>query len=452
MTQTLDKNQAKDRLDFRKIAPSEIYIPQGIEVDQKEVEKYTEILKKRGAIPDIIITADNTLVEGINELRAAIDTSQKFILARIKPGQGIKNSSNFIEIEVSKLNPHPLQKQIYGDEGDIKESKVFQAIAETGDIEPITVVCDRENPGFYRIIKGHTRTKSAIALGMLTIRAYIAEYANQQEEDEAFLSSNTTREETNEQKARRAAAWWEIIEEKNQQRIKAGKADGQNTRTRDEVGKLVGWSGFTAANAVKVIQELPTLPATEAEEVRQKLNKSVDAAHKAIAPSKSPKSPKQKAWKPEIFEKVRIIRGAHDGKRGEIRGISGSYCLVWLEGESLNSRHNLPIYELAPIAEENPVQNSAEGEIAQKAKELGLKNGKQILPDKQRNEGFNPKEISAVPASHTGLYSPADIAIALLNLKPEQISYALALALPDMSREQIEALDNALSKNWSKVA
>ncbi len=455
MTQTLDKNQVKSRLDFRQISPHEITIPQGIEANPEEVEKYTELIKKRGAIPDLIVTHENILLEGINQLQAALNTNQKFILARIKPVQGIRNNPNFIEVEVSKLLPHPLQREIYGDEGDITQSKVFQAISETGDIEPITIARDRDNPGFHRIIKGHTRTDSAKLLGYEKIRAYIAEYASTEAEEEAFLSSNTTREETNEQKARRAAHWWKLIEKKNELRFQAGKKiDGQNFRTRDEVGQLVGWSGYTTEHAIKIVEKLESLPPTQAEEVRQKLAKSVDGAYKVIAPAKPAKP---KTWKPEIFEKVRVIRGNHDGKLGEIRGTSGSYCMVWLEGESLNDRHNIPIHELAPI-EVNPVQNSSEGvssvakEAGNKAKELGLKNGKQILPDKQRNEGFDPKQANPFPATNTGLYSPTDIAIALIQLKPEQIALVLATAMPEMSQEQINAIDNSLSKNWSKVA
>lgn len=456
MTQTLDRKQAKSRLDFRQIAPTEIIIPQGFEPDLSEVARYTELLKKRGAIPDIIITSDNTLVEGINQLKAALSNNQEFVLARIKPSQGIKNNSNFIEIEISKLLPHPLQREIYGDEGDITQSKVFQAISETGDIEPITVTCDRMNPGFYRIIKGHTRTDSARELGFVTIRAYIAEYDSVEAEEEAFLSSNTVREETNEQKAKRAARWWKLIEKKNELRFQAGKKlDGQNFRTRDEVGQLVGWSGFTTEHAIKIVEKLESLPSDKAEEVRQKLHKSVDGAYKAIAPAPQ-KTPPVKTWKPQIFDRVRITRGTHDGKRGEIRGVSGSYCMVWLEGESLNARHNIPVYELAPIEESNPVKNSSEGsvaaETANKAKELGLKNGKQVLPDKQRNEGFNPKEAKPLPASYTGLHSPTDIAIALMQLKPEQVALVMATALPEMSQEQIDAIDNSLTKNWSKAA
>lgn len=458
MTQSTVKNQAKKTINFRQISPHEIIIPQNLQPNIEEVEKYTNLLLKRGTPPEPIITQDNELIEGIDQLEAFKKVGQETILAIVKTqsasnrarfAAGINISSlSFIQIE--KLLPHPLQKEIYGEE-NVQESRVFEAIRETGDIEPITVTPDASNPGYYRIIKGHTRVASAQILDYKCIPAYTAIYSSQEAEDEAFLSSNTYRQETNEQKARRAACWWQLIQKKNQERIKAGIATEQaKSITREEVGKIVGWSGTTTEHAIAVIEELPSLPPVKQVQVREAFGKSVDAAYKAIKP------PAPKKWKAELFQKVEIIGGGFAGKRGEIRGLSQLHAQVCLEGESLNSRENVLLKHLKPIAvkpiAELPIPpKSIKEEEKEKAEELGLRRGTQALPDVESNTGLAPAE-PPLQASYTGLTSPADVAIALCQLTPEQILQMMSLAMPELSEAQEDALDNALTKYWRKAA
>lgn len=449
MTQTLDRNQVKDRLDFRKIKPSQISIPKGIEPDWNEVEKYVQELGKRGVIPDIIITSINELVEGINQLEAVKKLKQKWILARVTKDNV---SNNLVEVDVSKLTPHPLQKEIYGDE-DIHESKVFKAIKETRRVDPITITPDHDNPGFYRIVVGHTRWLSCIELGIRRISAYVEFFICDLDEEEVFLSSNIQREKTNEQKAKMAFRWWQIVERRNAQRKSLNNQqhtrDGKNFTTREEVGDLVGWSGYTVQHAIKVVERLRELPEARVDEVRKVLAKSVDAAYKELYP---PKVEAASKWVPKINDFVEVTGGEYEGKRGEIRGTSGSSCMVLIEGETVFAHG----YHLRPLGEEPSSQpkqpTSTKQELKAKAVELGVKSGLQALPDIKRNEGFNPQSCQPLPASYTGLSSPVDMALALVQMAPEQISQILEIALPDMVPAQIDAIDNAISKQWSKAA
>jgi|GEM_PF-5273422 hypothetical protein len=445
MYHLLDKNQVKSRLDFRQISPFEISIPKGIEPNQEEVEKHLTALKNRGCIPDPIVTSTNELIEGINQLEAAKISKQETILVRVKPTKG--NNSNFTEIEVTKLTPHPLQREIYGEE-DIKISKVFQSIKETGDIEPITISPDPDTPGLWRIIKGHTRAASARELGISRIRAYIVQYSSQEAENEAFLSSNTYREETNEQKALRSLYWWRIIEKRNEERQKAGVSDGKRSLTREEVGELVGWSGKTAEHAVQVVKEIKNSTDSQASELRAAFNKSVDGAYKLIK-NKNKTDLQTTNWKPKHLESVEVIGGEFAGRIGEIRGTSGAYCFVSFG--DLHEQHSIPIHQLKPL-QFCRIPTSVKEENKSKAKSLGLKDGKQLLPDKPRNEGFNVKEVRQLPATYTGLHSLTDIAIALCQLSPSEISEVIGRALPSLSAEQINALDNAMSVAWSNAA
>ncbi len=444
MTYLLDRNQVVSRLDFRQINPLKISVPKGVEPNQEEVEKYVATLKKRAVIPDIIITSSNELVDGINQLEAAKIANQEIILARIQPNKGINNSS-ILEVELSRLTPHPLQKEIYGDE-DIRSSKVFQSIQETGDIEPITVMLDPDAPGKLRIIKGHTRTRSAEELGYTHIRAHITEYASELEEQEAFLSSNTVREESNEQKAKRAMHLWRIAQEKN----KKVYGDKKGVITRDEVGQKLGWSGVTTEHAIRVVQQLESLPPIKRDQVQEAFKKSVDAAYKLVKPPSQPQ--KQAAWSPKIGEKIEVTRGDFAGRKGEIRGTSGSFCMVWLEGESESERHNLPVYELTPCSlidfSTTTDINSVSSENKALATSLGLKDSKQILPETPRNEGFNPADSQPLPASYTGITTAHELAIAISSFSASQLAAAIRMAIPNLDKDQIDAIDNALAQAW----
>jgi DNA (cytosine-5)-methyltransferase 1 len=337
------------------------------------------------------------------------------------------------EVELSKLHPHPLQVSIYGEE-DIEKSPVFLAIAESQDIEPITIT--PINSG-YEIIKGHTRARAAEKLGWQTIPCHVVSYLSQEARDEAFLNSNTTRQETNEQKAKRAAAWWQIIEAKNAARRSSGKPDGLRTTTREEVAKLVGgWSATTTERAVRVVDSIKDLAPEQAEVVRSDLNCSVNKAYKKVAEQREAR------FNPKIFDRVRIIGGQFKGQSGEVRGISGRYCLVSLDGRPPEERESIFIHEMepesSPIAEPSQPLTRVRDELTEKGKELGLRGKGQLLPDTPQNEGFNPKQ------EYIGLTMPTNIAVALSKLTPEQIAYCMAIALPEMSREQIQAITNSL--------
>lgn len=447
MTYLADKNQVKSRLDFRQVNPTKISIPKGVEPNPEEVEKHVAALKKRGVIPDIIVTSSNELIDGINQLEAAKIANQEVILARVQPSKGINSNSNFIEIEISRLTPHPLQKEIYGEE-DIRSSKVFQAIRESGDIEPITVIRDPDTPGKFRVIKGHTRTRSAEELGHTHIWAHITEYASELEEQEAFLSSNTVREESNEQKAKRAMHLWRIAQEKN----KKVYGDKKGVITRDEVGQKLGWSGVTTEHAIKVVQQLETLPSVKRGQVQEAFKKSVDAAYKLVKPP-SVQPQKQTAWNPRIGEKVEVTRGEFTGRRGEIRGTSGSYCMVWLEGDAESERHNLTVYELTQYSLKNLSTNTEISSVATENKlaaaSLGLRDKQQVFPDKTRNEGFNPADSQPLPASYTGITTPHELALAISSFSASQLSAAIRMAIPNLDQDQINAIDNALTSRWT---
>ena len=185
---------------------------------------------------------------------------------------------------IGELTPHPLNKDIYGDE-NVQE--LADSIRKNGLVNPLIVNQDNV------IISGHRRYYACLSLGMKEVPCEILAFDDENEELERLLLENQYREKSVFQKAKEAERW-EVIE-----KVKARQRQGTRTdlidnivdtgppsdsrKTRDIIAEKVGLgSGKTyerAKPAVKKIDELKEHGNTkDAEFLTAVLNDNVSAA------------------------------------------------------------------------------------------------------------------------------------------------------------------------------
>lgn len=226
------------------------------------------------------------------------------------------------------LRPHPLNDEIYGDRTD---ADLIKSIKEKGVLNPLLITHDN------RIISGHRRWGSAIAINLDTVPVVVFGSTDELEIEEALIESNRQRQKNNEQVGREYTHLSRIINERqsrqgaNQHTMKAvtdqtaieeqvsgnpppktneqlgreftekqseftrreSKADRASGKYLPEAQKelrptvkaaqAIGISRPTADKAaavVKVIDQLKSEGKTaQAEQVRKKLNTSVNGAY-----------------------------------------------------------------------------------------------------------------------------------------------------------------------------
>lgn len=158
--------------------------------------------------------------------------------------------------DVSDLEPHPKNTDIYGEE-DLEDSFV-NSVREKGVLEPLVIT--REN----RIISGHRRHKAAKRVGVETVPVRYSEFDDELAEREALIEFNRQREKTPGQITNEFEEILEIEQERAQKRKKHQEPEHPETfpdaqgsdkgDARDKAAEKVnaGVSGRTLEKGLKV--------------------------------------------------------------------------------------------------------------------------------------------------------------------------------------------------------
>src|SRR5947207_2375239 len=127
----------------------------------------------------------------------------------------IRNEATFSveEIALSLLQPHPCNKEIYGEE-DISE--LIGYIAASQWIKPLVI------SQHHRIISGHRRWQAAQALSYRSVPCIRQIFETEIDELKALLLENASRDKTAEQKVREGVQWKKIEEDEAKQRMAEG--------------------------------------------------------------------------------------------------------------------------------------------------------------------------------------------------------------------------------------
>jgi protein gp37/ParB-like chromosome segregation protein Spo0J len=181
------------------------------------------------------------------------------------------------------LRPHPLNDEIYGDRTD---PDLIKSIEEKGVLSPLLITHDN------RIISGHRRWGSALAINLETVPVVIFGSTNELDIEEALIESNRQRAKTNEQIGREYTRLSQII---NERQSKQGtrndielldtslSVDKEVKPPTHQAAKNIGVGVTTANKAAAVIKVIDKLKdegkTSQAEQVRKKLNTSVNGAY-----------------------------------------------------------------------------------------------------------------------------------------------------------------------------
>jgi ParB-like chromosome segregation protein Spo0J len=144
------------------------------------------------------------------------------------------------EIDITLLQPHPRNVEIYGDE-DVAE--LIELIKTSEWIKPL-VVTQRN-----RIISGHSRWKAAQTLGYKTIPFERRSFATELEELEALLLENASRHKNTEQKLREARTWKYIETERSKLIQESQGAIGKELGSQSTISTLKQEANTTQENA-----------------------------------------------------------------------------------------------------------------------------------------------------------------------------------------------------------
>ena len=115
----------------------------------------------------------------------------KGLKAFLSEEYGILRDDRYVELEVEKLRPNPLQPRTKFDPVSIAE--LAQSIQEAGILQPIVVV---PNEDHFTIIVGERRWRAAQKIGLKTVPAIIRQMTKEQQL-EAALVENLQREDLN---------------------------------------------------------------------------------------------------------------------------------------------------------------------------------------------------------------------------------------------------------------
>lgn len=170
------------------------------------------------------------------------------------------------QLELRALREHQQNSRIYftSDEDDAELEK---SIEEKGIINPIDINTD------HVILSGHRRFRAAVKLGLYMVPVNYVKTKNADEDLEYLITCNMYRTKTLEEKIREGQRLKEIMQRKGE-------------KSRDSAGKAIGMSGRTFEKGEKVVEAIDAIKDTDperAKEYREKLNKSVDGAYKAVS-------------------------------------------------------------------------------------------------------------------------------------------------------------------------
>ncbi len=145
---------------------------------------------------------------------------------------GILKEERFLDIDIDRLKPNPLQPRTKWNPESLEE--LAQSIKETGILQPVVVVPDEDN---YRIIIGERRWRAAKKVGLQTIPVLIRNLTEAQQH-EAMLIENLQREDLNPIEI--AKAYQKMIQDFEY--------------TQEDVAKKVGKDRASVANTLRLLK------------------------------------------------------------------------------------------------------------------------------------------------------------------------------------------------------
>ena len=135
-------------------------------------------------------------------------------------------SGDVSEAKTSELEPHPKNKEIYGDTAELEDAFV-ESICEKGVLEPLVITKDKQ------VISGHRRLSAAKQVGIETVPVRISEFDDELVEREALIEFNRQREKTPGQIVNEFEEMLEIEEERAKER--QAEAGEQNLPTTNGI-------------------------------------------------------------------------------------------------------------------------------------------------------------------------------------------------------------------------
>ena len=156
----------------------------------------------------------------------------KGLKAFLPEDYGILKEERFIEIEIEKLKPSPIQPRLKFDEDSI--NRLAKSIKERGILQPIVAVPE---DGYFKIIIGERRWRAAQKIGLKKIPTIIRSMTNEQQL-EASLIENLQREDLNPLEI--ALAYKKMTEELKY--------------TQQEISEKVGKDRASVANYIRLLK------------------------------------------------------------------------------------------------------------------------------------------------------------------------------------------------------
>jgi len=191
----------------------------------------------------------------------------------------------YLEVELSKISPFPINADIYGDtdpsnlktdEQKLEFAKLVESIELNGLLQP--VVIDQN----YTLISGERRFAAHKFLGKDKIKAVMLHYKDDYQRTRHLLEENLYRNKTIMQKIREGEVREQLLLEKKKEIL----AETGKETIRDVVGGELGMSGKTFKMGQQVLDKIKELEeegkTEEAEELEIAANKSVSGALKKI--------------------------------------------------------------------------------------------------------------------------------------------------------------------------
>lgn len=156
----------------------------------------------------------------------------KGLKAFLPEDYGILKEERFIEIDIEKLKPSPIQPRLKFDEDSI--DGLAKSIKERGILQPIVAVPE---DGYFKIIIGERRWRAAQKIGLKKIPTLICSMTNEQQL-EASLIENLQREDLNPLEI--ALAYKKMTEELKY--------------TQQEISEKVGKDRASVANYIRLLK------------------------------------------------------------------------------------------------------------------------------------------------------------------------------------------------------
>lgn len=145
----------------------------------------------------------------------------------------LEDKSKITNISIDKIKPNPNQPRKNFNENSLKE--LAESIREKGILQPIIV---RERNGYYEIVAGERRWRSAKIAGLSEVPAIIRNDIDDTSSLELALIENIQREDLN--PIDLANAYNELIEKYN--------------LTQEDISKVVGKSRSAIANTLRLLK------------------------------------------------------------------------------------------------------------------------------------------------------------------------------------------------------